>query len=90
MIFCLVSLRVDISCYVTESAASTEEAWFDSIAIFESDCEDDYLSVQEGGFFHGNWSMCLQFAAKTVLIAFLYIYINIEKVIIFNVQRHCL
>ncbi|KAF9609107.1 hypothetical protein IFM89_013361 [Coptis chinensis] len=26
---------------------STEEAWFDSIAVFESDCEDDYQSVPD-------------------------------------------
>ncbi|OVA09110.1 protein of unknown function DUF1336 [Macleaya cordata] len=26
---------------------STEEAWFDSAAIFESDCEEDYQSVQD-------------------------------------------
>ncbi|OVA11944.1 protein of unknown function DUF1336 [Macleaya cordata] len=26
---------------------SVEEAWFDSVAVFESDCEDDFQSVQE-------------------------------------------
>ncbi|KAG9450441.1 hypothetical protein H6P81_010406 [Aristolochia fimbriata] len=31
----------------TFQAGSTEEAWFDSIPIFESDGEDDYLSVQD-------------------------------------------
>lgn len=25
-----------------------EEAWFDSVAVFESDCDDDYQSVPDG------------------------------------------
>lgn len=29
---------------------SIEEAWFDSIAVFDSDCEDDYESVQDDAF----------------------------------------
>ncbi|XP_068637338.1 uncharacterized protein [Aristolochia californica] len=31
----------------TFQGGSTEEAWFDSIPIFESDCDDDYLSIQD-------------------------------------------
>lgn len=27
---------------------STEEAWYDSVAIFESDCDEDFESVQDG------------------------------------------
>lgn len=27
---------------------TVEEAWFDSVAIFDSDCDDDYQSVPGG------------------------------------------
>lgn len=30
------------------SAGSIEEAWFDSVAVFDSDCDDDYQSVPDG------------------------------------------
>ncbi|CAL0311952.1 unnamed protein product [Lupinus luteus] len=31
----------------TFQAGSTEESWFDSFAVFDSDCDDDYQSVPE-------------------------------------------
>lgn len=31
---------------------STEEAWFDTFMLFESDCDDDFESVQEGKWFN--------------------------------------
>lgn len=40
--------------FLTASTASAEDTWFDSVAIFESDCEDDYLSDPEGKSFVGN------------------------------------
>lgn len=33
------------------AAGSIEEAWFDSIAVFDSDCDDDYQSVPDGMIF---------------------------------------
>lgn len=30
------------------AAGSIEEAWFDSVAVFDSDCDDDYQSVPDG------------------------------------------
>ncbi|MCI85266.1 hypothetical protein A2U01_0106545, partial [Trifolium medium] len=27
---------------------SIEEAWFDSVTMFDSDCDDDYQSVPDG------------------------------------------
>jgi hypothetical protein len=30
------------------SAGSIEEAWFDSVTMFDSDCDDDYQSVPDG------------------------------------------
>lgn len=30
------------------AAGSIEEAWFDSVAVFDSDCDDDYQSVIDG------------------------------------------
>lgn len=33
------------------SGGSLEEAWFDSIPVFESDCEEEYESVQDGIIF---------------------------------------
>lgn len=33
------------------SAGSLDEAWFDSIPVFESDCEEEFESVQEGTIF---------------------------------------
>lgn len=35
-----------ISCVVT--LGNIEEAWFDSSAAFDSDCDDDYQSVPDG------------------------------------------
>lgn len=35
------------------SAGSIEEAWYDSVAIFESDCDEDYKSVADG-MMHGH------------------------------------
>ena len=29
-------------------AGSNEEAWFDSAAVFESDCDEDFESVPDG------------------------------------------
>lgn len=31
-------------------AGTIEEAWFDSVAVFDSDCDDDYQSVADGMF----------------------------------------
>lgn len=33
------------------STESIEEAWFDPVATFESDCDEDYQSVQDGKAF---------------------------------------
>lgn len=39
-------------CYfVGPSAGSLDEAWFDTVAKFESDCDDDFQSVQDGKIF---------------------------------------
>lgn len=38
----------DISYDLIVSAGSNEDAWFDSVAVFESDCDEDYQSVQSG------------------------------------------
>ncbi|XP_028801873.1 uncharacterized protein LOC114757043 isoform X2 [Neltuma alba] len=32
---------------VSMNAGSVEETWFDSIALFESDCDEDYLSIPD-------------------------------------------
>ena len=32
-------------------AGSIEETWFDSVAMFDSDCDEDYESVQDGMIF---------------------------------------
>lgn len=29
-------------------AGSTEDTWFDSVAVFESDCDEDFESVPDG------------------------------------------
>ncbi|OIW10515.1 hypothetical protein TanjilG_15887 [Lupinus angustifolius] len=41
----LMSLYEQLS--ITAVAGSTEESWFDSFAVFDSDCDDDYQSVPE-------------------------------------------
>lgn len=33
------------------SGESIEEAWFDPVAVFESDGDEDYQSVQDGNVF---------------------------------------
>jgi len=33
-------------------AGSIEEAWFDSVTVFDSDCDDDYQSVPDGMIFN--------------------------------------
>lgn len=30
------------------ATGTIEEAWFDSVAAFDSDCDDDYQSVPDG------------------------------------------
>lgn len=35
------------------SAGSIDEAWYDSVAVFESDCDEDYKSVADG-MMHGH------------------------------------
>jgi len=38
---------------------SIEEAWFDSVAVFDSDCDDDYQSVPDGIIFSFKFSYIL-------------------------------
>ena len=38
------------NCYA--STETIEDAWFDPVAILESDCDEDYLSVQDGKTLH--------------------------------------
>ncbi|KAG2702213.1 hypothetical protein I3760_06G079700 [Carya illinoinensis] len=37
----------DLSCTNPSFQGSTDEAWFDPVAIFESDCDEDYQSVPD-------------------------------------------
>lgn len=58
------------TCYA--STESIEEAWFDPVAILESDCDEDYLSVQDGKTLHMSIfsQICLYF------FIFLFVLIN--------------
>ncbi|XP_020582664.1 uncharacterized protein LOC110026162 [Phalaenopsis equestris] len=43
--------RLDLLCYTSPTIqGSIEETWFDSITVIESDCDDDFQSVQEDDF----------------------------------------
>lgn len=50
----------DLFCYcLMASAGSVDDSWFDSVAIFESDGEDDddFVSVQDGKKFADRWRL---------------------------------
>lgn len=36
------------SCLICMADGIVEEAWFDSVGLFDSDCDDDYQSVPDG------------------------------------------
>ena len=39
--------------------AGSEELWFDPVAVFDSDCDEEFESIQEGMMFRDVTQTCL-------------------------------